>query len=72
MPKGKKLKLTKEQKAALQAELKAYRLYKKTDRAKAVEGVLKAAGVTPEAAAAKPKGKTATRKKPATRTKPKK
>tara|TARA_R100001460_G_scaffold4431_2_gene12603 strand:+ start:4735 stop:4941 length:207 start_codon:yes stop_codon:yes gene_type:complete len=66
-----KFKLSKDEIAALQAELKGYLVFKKTKRAAAVRKVLKDAGV-PESASAKPKAETAAKKKPAAKSKPKK
>jgi predicted metal-binding transcription factor (methanogenesis marker protein 9) len=66
-----KIKLSKEQIAALKEELKGYLVYKKTKRAAEVKKILKDAGV-PETAMAKPKAETAAKKKPAAKSKPKK
>lgn len=66
-----KIKLSKEQIAALKEELKGYIVYKKTKRAAEVKKILKDAGV-PETAMAKPKAETAAKKKPAAKSKPKK
>lgn len=66
-----KIKLSKEQIAALKDELKGYLVYKKTKRAAEVKKILKDAGV-PETAMAKPKAETAAKKKPAAKSKPKK
>ena len=67
----KKLKLTKDEIAALLDELKGYLVHKKTKRANEVKKVLKDAGVA-ESAMAKPKAETAAKKKPAAKSKPKK
>ena len=66
-----KIKLSKEQIAALKEELKGYLVYKKTKRAAEVKKILKDAGI-PESAMAKPKAETAAKKKPAAKSKPKK
>jgi len=66
-----KIKLSKEQIAALKEELKGYLVHKKTKRANEVKKILKDAGV-PESAMAKPKAETAAKKKPAAKSKPKK
>jgi predicted metal-binding transcription factor (methanogenesis marker protein 9) len=66
-----KIKLSKEELAALKDELKGYLVYKKTKRAAEVKKILKDAGV-PETAMAKPKAETAAKKKPAAKSKPKK
>jgi hypothetical protein len=66
-----KKKLSKDEIAALQEELKGYKIYKKTKRAAAVKKILADAGV-PESASAKPKAETAAKKKPAAKSKPKK
>ena len=66
-----KQKLTKEEIAALKEELKGYKIKKMTARANAVKKVLQAAGAG-ETAAAKPKAETAAKKKPASKSKPKK
>jgi predicted metal-binding transcription factor (methanogenesis marker protein 9) len=66
-----KIKLSKEELAALKEELKGYLVYKKTKRAAEVKKILKDAGV-PETAMAKPKAETAAKKKPAAKSKPKK
>jgi len=68
---SKKLKLSKDEIAALLEELKGYVTYKKTKRANEVKKLLKDAGV-PESAMAKPKAETAAKKKPAAKSKPKK
>lgn len=66
-----KIKLSKEELAALKDELKGYLVYKKTKRAAEVKKILKDAGVS-ETAMAKPKAETAAKKKPAAKSKPKK
>ena len=68
---AKKIKLSKDEIAALLDELKGYVIHKKTKRANEVKKVLKDAGV-PESAMATPKAETAAKKKPAAKSKPKK
>lgn len=57
---------------ALKQELLGYKRVGKKERAKMVEAELKKAGAKIETASAKPKAETATKKKAAPRSKPKK